>query len=154
VARDFLAGAVASNGIEPHTIHADRGGAMTSKPVSEMLVDLGVLRSHSRPRTSNDNPYSEAQFKTMKYMPDFPDRFGSLADARTFCNEFFAAYNHEHRHSGIRPGPWTPPTPSIPTGSTARLVHRSYRRSLDQPANNAGTNHLNLACARATTLIA
>jgi putative transposase len=101
VARDFLADAVAANGIEPHTIHADRGGAMTSKPVSEMLVDLGVLRSHSRPRTSNDNPYSEAQFKTMKYMPDFPDRFGSLADARTFCDEFFTAYNHEHRHSGI-----------------------------------------------------
>jgi putative transposase len=72
VARDFLADAINRNGIEPHTIHADRGGAMISKPVSEMLVNLGVLRSHSRPRTSNDNPYSEAQFKTMKYVPDFP----------------------------------------------------------------------------------
>ncbi|QIZ37110.1 transposase family protein [Saccharopolyspora sp. ASAGF58] len=71
VAKDFLAEAIARNGAEPHTIHADRGGAMVSKPVSELLVDLGVLRSHSRPRTSNDNPYSEAQFKTMKYMPDF-----------------------------------------------------------------------------------
>ena len=74
---------------------------MISKPVSELLVDLGVLRSHSRPRTSNDNPYSEAQFKTLKYTPDFPARFGSLQDARTFCDGFFIAYNHEHRHSGI-----------------------------------------------------
>ena len=65
------------------------------------MIDLGVRRSHSRPRCSNDNPYSEAQFKTLKYMPDFPDRFGSLADARVFCERFFTAYNHEHRHSGI-----------------------------------------------------
>jgi putative transposase len=101
VAKDFLADAVARNGREPHTVHADRGGAMVSKPVSELLTDLGVLRSHSRPRTSNDNPYSEAQFKTMKYVPDFPARFGSLADARAFCEGFFLAYNHEHRHSGI-----------------------------------------------------
>ena len=81
---------------------------MTSKPVSELMIDLGVCRSHSRPRTSNDNPYSEAQFKTLKYVPDFPDRFGSLADARAFCDRFFTAYNHEHRHSGIgmhTPGP-------------------------------------------------
>lgn len=101
VAKDFLAEAVARNRVEPHTVHADRGGAMVSKPVSELLTDLGVLRSHSRPRTSNDNPYSEAQFKTMKYVPDFPGRFGSLQDARAFCEGFFLAYNHEHRHSGI-----------------------------------------------------
>lgn len=126
VARDFLAGAVARNGIEPHTIHADRGGAMTSKPVSEMLVDLGVLRSHSRPRTSNDNPYSEAQFKTMKYMPDFPDRFGSLADARAFCNEFFAAYNHEHRHSGIG---WH--TPASVHYGTAEQIRKHRQATLD-----------------------
>jgi transposase InsO family protein len=74
---------------------------MVSKPVSELLVDLGVLRSHSRPRTSNDNPYSEAQFKTLKYMPDFPDRFGSLEDARAFCDRFFMAYNDEHRSLGV-----------------------------------------------------
>jgi hypothetical protein len=74
---------------------------MTSKPVSEMMIDLGICRSHSRPRTSNDNPFSEAQFKTLKYVPDFPDRFGSLADARAFSDRFFPAYNHEHRHSGI-----------------------------------------------------
>jgi putative transposase len=101
VAKDFLAGAVARNLVAPQTIHADRGGSMTSKPVSEMMIDLGVCRSHSRPRCSNDNPYSEAQFKTLKYVPDFPDRFGSLADARAFCDRFFTAYNHEHRHSGI-----------------------------------------------------
>ncbi|WP_344044173.1 DDE-type integrase/transposase/recombinase, partial [Saccharothrix xinjiangensis] len=118
VARDFLADAVARNGTEPHTIHADRGGAMVSKPVSELLVDLGVLRSHSRPRVSNDNPYSEAQFKTMKYMPDFPDRFGSLEDARAFCEEFFLAYNHEHRHSGI--GMHTPASVHFGTADQTR----------------------------------
>jgi transposase InsO family protein len=126
VARDFLADAINRNGIEPHTLHADRGGAMTSKPVSEMLVDLGVLRSHSRPRTSNDNPYSEAQFKTMKYMPDFPDRFGSLADARAFCECFFTAYNHEHRHSGIG---WH--TPASVHYGTAEQIRRHRQTTLD-----------------------
>ena len=126
VARDFLAAAIAGNGIEPHTIHADRGGAMTSKPVSEMLVDLGVLRSHSRPRTSNDNPYSEAQFKTMKYMPDFPARFGCLADARAFCETFFTAYNHEHRHSGIG---WH--TPASAHYGTADQIRRQRQTTLD-----------------------
>jgi len=101
VAKDFLADAVARNLVIPHTIHADRGGSMTSKPVSELMIDLGIRRSHSRPRCSNDNPYSEAQFKTLKYTPDFPDRFGALADARAFCQRFFDYYNHEHRHSGI-----------------------------------------------------
>ena len=101
VAKDFLADAVARNLVAPQTIHADRGGSMTSKPVSELMIDLGICRSHSRPRTSNDNPYSEAQFKTLKYVPDFPERFGSLADARAFCDRFFTNYNHEHRHSGI-----------------------------------------------------
>lgn len=119
VAKDFLAGAVSRNGAEPHTIHADRGGAMVSKPVSELLVELGVMRSHSRPRTSNDNPYSEAQFKTMKYVPDFPERFGSLEDARTFCDGFFLAYNHEHRHSGI--GMHTPASVHFGTAEQIRL---------------------------------
>ncbi|HKR49138.1 MAG TPA: DDE-type integrase/transposase/recombinase, partial [Pseudonocardiaceae bacterium] len=89
VAKDFLTGAVSRNLVIPHTIHADRGGSMTSKPVSEMMIDLGIRRSHSRPRTSNDNPFSEAQFKTLTYVPDFPDRFGCLADARAFCDRFF-----------------------------------------------------------------
>lgn len=89
--------------IEPHqlTLHADRGSAMTSKPVALLLADLGVTKTHSRPHVSNDNPYSEAQFKTLKYRPDFPDRFGSIEDARAFCQTFFAWYNHQHRHSGI-----------------------------------------------------
>lgn len=83
------------------TIHADRGAAMTSKPVAFLLADLGITKSHSRPHVSNDNPYSEAQFKTLKYRPGFPQRFGSLEDARTFCQDFFRWYNTEHRHAGI-----------------------------------------------------
>jgi len=83
------------------TIHADRGSSMRSKGVAQLLVDLGVLKTHSRPHVSNDNPYSEAQFKTLKYCPEFPDRFGSLEDARAFCRYFFNWYNTEHRHSGI-----------------------------------------------------
>jgi putative transposase len=86
---------------KPGSLHADRGTSMTSKPVAQLLVDLGVARSHSRPHVSNDNPFSEAQFKTLKYCPAFPDRFGSLADARAFCEQFFNYYNHQHRHSGI-----------------------------------------------------
>jgi putative transposase len=74
---------------------------MTSKPVAQLLVDLGVVRSHSRPHVPNDNPYSEAQFKTLKYCPGFPERFGSIQDARTFCAAFFDAYNHEHRHAAL-----------------------------------------------------
>jgi len=83
------------------TIHADRGPSMKSKPVALLLSDLGVTKTHSRPHTSDDNPYSEAQFKTLKYRPDFPERFGSLEDARAFCQEFFTWYNTGHHHSGI-----------------------------------------------------
>ena len=83
------------------TVHADRGSSMASKPVALLLADLGVTKSHSRPHVSNDNPYSEVQFKTLKYRPDFPDRFGSIADARAFCRTFFAWYNAVHHHSGI-----------------------------------------------------
>jgi len=83
------------------TIHADRGASMKSKPVALLLSDLGVTKTHSRPHTSDDNPYSEAQFKTLKYRPDFPERFGSLEDARAFCQAFFSWYNIEHHHSGI-----------------------------------------------------
>ncbi len=83
------------------TIHADRGSSMASKPVAFLLADLGVTKSHSRPHCSNDNPFSESQFKTLKYRPDFPDTFGSLEDARAFCATFFRWYNVEHRHSGI-----------------------------------------------------
>lgn len=83
------------------TLHADRGTSMTSKTVAFLLADLGVTKSHSRPHVSDDNPFSEAQFKTLKYRPDFPDRFGCLQDARAFCRTFFDWYNVEHRHSGI-----------------------------------------------------
>jgi putative transposase len=74
---------------------------MTAKPVAFLLAELGVTKSHSRPHVSNDNPYSESQFRTMKYRPEFPDRFGSYQDAHAFCGRFFRWYNHEHRHSGI-----------------------------------------------------
>ncbi len=100
LAVELIAAAAREHGA-PHAVHADRGTSMTSKPVAQLLVDLGVARSHSRPHVSNDNPYSEAQFKTLKYAPAFPEKFGSLADARAFCGEFFAYYNHEHRHRGI-----------------------------------------------------
>jgi putative transposase len=83
------------------TIHADRGSSMKSKPVALLLADLGITKSHSRPHVSDDNPYSESQFKTLKYRPGFPDRFGSIQDARSFCRDFFPWYNGEHRHSGI-----------------------------------------------------
>jgi putative transposase len=90
-------------GIQPGQllIHADRGSSMKSKPVALLLSDLGVTKTHSRPHTCDDNPYSESQFKTLKYRPDFPQRFGSLADARAFCQDFFNWYNTEHHHSGI-----------------------------------------------------
>lgn len=83
------------------TVHADRGSAMTSKPVALLMSDLGVTKTHSRPSVSNDNPYSEAQFKTLKYRPDFPERFGSLEHARAHLADFFPWYNTEHRHGGL-----------------------------------------------------
>ena len=83
------------------TLHADRGTSMRSKPVAALLIDLEVAKTHSRPHVSDDNPYSEAQFKTLKYRPDFPERFGSIEDARAHCQQFFRWYNHEHRHGGI-----------------------------------------------------
>lgn len=83
------------------TLHADRGSSMTSQTVAQLLADLGVTKTHSRPHVSDDNPYSEAQFKTLKYRPGFPDRFGSLPDARAHFADFERWYNHEHHHSGI-----------------------------------------------------
>lgn len=83
------------------TLHADRGSSMKSKCVAMLLSDLGVTKTHSRPHVSNDNPFSESQFKTMKYRPQFPEKFGSLPDARVFCAEFFPWYNNDHHHSGI-----------------------------------------------------
>jgi Transposase and inactivated derivatives len=103
LAEALLASTVAKQGIGPGqlTIHADRGSSMVAKPVAFLLADLGVTKSHSRPHTSNDNPFSESQFRTLKYRPDFPERFGSYQDAHAFCGRFFAWYNDDHRHSGI-----------------------------------------------------
>jgi putative transposase len=103
LAERLLAATTAKQQILPGalTVHADRGSSMTSKPVAFLLADLGVTKTHSRPHVSNDNPYSESQFKTLKYRPGFPDRFGSIHDARAFCRQFFGWYNAEHRHSGI-----------------------------------------------------
>ena len=99
---------------------------MTSKPVSALLVDLGVTRSHSRPRVSNDNPFSEAQFKTMKYLHDFSKKFNTVQDARTFCEGFFAEYNHVHRHSGIG---WH--TPASVHFGTADAIDDARQATLD-----------------------
>lgn len=103
LAEALLADTVAKQGIGRHqlTIHADRGSPMTAKPVAFLLADLGVTKSHSRPHTSNDNPFSESQFRTMKYRPEFPQRFGCFEDAQGFCSRFLRWYNEEHRHSGI-----------------------------------------------------
>jgi putative transposase len=103
LAEALLADTVAKQHIEPGqlTIHADRGSPMVAKPVAFLLADLGVTKSHSRPHVSNDNPFSESQFRTLKYRPEFPDRFGSYQDAHRFCTQFFGWYNDEHRHSGI-----------------------------------------------------
>ena len=91
------------HGVQPRvlTLHSDRGSPMTGKCTAQLLADLGVTQSLSRPRISNDNPYSEAQFKTVKYHPGFPGRFGSIEDAKDFCRDFFTWYNAEHRHGGI-----------------------------------------------------
>lgn len=103
LAENLIAETCAKQGIRPGqlTVHADRGSSMTSKPVAFLYADLGVVQSHSRPRTSNDNPYSEAQFKTLKYRPGYPRTFDSIETARAWCREFFDYYNNDHRHSGI-----------------------------------------------------
>jgi len=103
LAERLIAETCAKQGIVPGqlTLHADRGASMRSKPVALLLADLGVVKTHSRPQVSNDNPFSEAQFRTLKYCPQFPDRFGSLEDGRAFGQEFFRWYNQDHRHSGL-----------------------------------------------------
>lgn len=103
LAEDLMAESCLKQDIQPDqlTIHADRGGPMTAKSLALLLTDLGVAQSHSRPYTANDNPFSEAQFKTVKYRPDYPDRFGSLVDARAWAQAFFHWYNQQHRHTGL-----------------------------------------------------
>ena len=119
LAESFIADALAAQGIERDqlALHADRGTSMTSKPVAQLLVDLGVARSHSRPHVSNDNPYIEASFKTLKHCPAFPGTFGSIEDARAFCAVLFEHYSHVHRHAGI--GLYTPA--SVHHGTAAEV---------------------------------
>lgn len=100
LARELMENIFSVHGI-PQVVHADRGTSMTSKTVAALLADLEITRSHSRPQVSNDNPYSEAVFKTLKYGQSFPERFGSISEAREFMDVFTAWYNHEHRHTGI-----------------------------------------------------
>ena len=104
LAKHLIESSCVSQGVVPGklVIHSDRGPSMKSKGVADLLDYLGVIKSHSRPRVSNDNPYSESQFKTMKYCHTYPNRFGSIEDARGFCNDFFAWYNNEHYHSGLQ----------------------------------------------------
>ena len=103
LAQELIATSCARQGIGPGqlTVHADRGAAMTSRSIALLYADLGIVQSHSRPSVSNDNPYSEAQFKTLKYRPDFPDRFGSREHARDHCADLLRWYNTEHRHSAL-----------------------------------------------------
>jgi putative transposase len=103
LAQELIAASCAQQGIpaDQLTIHADNGGPMQAKSVAQLLLDLGVAKSHSRPHTANDNPFSEAQFKTLKYSSTYPGQFGALAEARQWGADFFTWYNHEHHHSGL-----------------------------------------------------
>ena len=121
LAQRFIEETAAKQQIPPGqlTLHADRGTSMTSKPVAFLLADLGITKTHSRPHVSNDNPYSESQFKTLKYRPGFPDRFLSMEEARSFCAAFFPWYNSQHHHSGI--GFLTPE--AVHSGRASALHH-------------------------------
>jgi putative transposase len=121
--------AIAKHNVPPGqlTLHADRGSPMKAKATAFLLADLGVTRSHNRPHTSNDNPFSESHFKTLKYQPRFPKRFGCIEDTRTFCRSFFDWYNQDHHHSGI--GLMTPD--QVHFGQTD-AVHTARQITLDQ----------------------
>ena len=123
LAQQFLAETLGKHQIPagPLNIHADRGRVMTSQPVAFLRADLGVTKTHSRPYVSDDNPYSESQFRTLKYRPAFPDRFGSIQDSRAFCRPFFQWYNEEHRHSGLG---WLTPA-MVPWGPSGNRPGRS-----------------------------
>lgn len=140
LAKELIADAVARHHVAPGqlTVHADRGSSMTSNPVTELYTFLGIGRSHSRPHVSNDNPYSEAQFKTLKYCPTFPERFGSIQDARAFCERFFDYYCHEHRHSGI--GYHTPASVHYGTANEVR-EKRAETLAAAYAANPARFHH-------------
>jgi putative transposase len=112
------------------TLHADRGASMKAKATAQLLADLGVTKSHSRPHTSNDNPFSESHFKTLKYQPQFPRLFGCIEDAKAFCRGFFPWYNQEHHHVGL--GLMTPD--QVHYGQ-ADDVHAARQRTLDRAFN-------------------
>jgi putative transposase len=144
LAEKLIAATAAKQHISPGqlTIHADRGSSMTSKPVAFLLAGLGVIQSHARPHVSNDNPYSEAQFKTLKYRPGFPARFGSIEAARAHCQAFFAWYNTQHRHSGL--GLHTPAdvhhgTAAAVRASRARVLAAAYRNHPERFVSNPPT---------------
>ncbi|MHB8190437.1 MAG: IS3 family transposase [Ferrimicrobium sp.] len=131
MAKELIRDAIANEGVDPNqlTIHADNGASMASHSVGELMATLGVRKSHSRPHTSNDNPFSEAQFKTLKYRGDFPRRFESLKHAREFFQGFFRWYQFEHRHSGI--GLMTPADvhdgyAELITQRRAKVLRRAY----------------------------
>ena len=128
LARQFIADTCDKHDIAPGqlTIHADRGSSMRSKPVAFLLADLGVTKTHSRPHVSDDNPFSESHFKTLKYRPDFPECFGSLQHARSFCQEFFPWYNTEHHHSGLGLL-----TPEVVHSQRAEQVRNLRQKTLD-----------------------
>ena len=151
LAKEFIEAAILTQGIDRDqlAIHADRGTSMTSKPVAQLLVDLGVARSHSRPHVSNDNPYSESQFKTLKYCPAFPGRFGSIQDARSFCAVFFEHYNHVHRHAGI--GLHTPASVHYGTAREIR-AQRAVTLNAAYAANPARFRHRRPAPPKLPTL--
>jgi putative transposase len=140
LAKELIADAVARHRVPPGqlSIHADRGSSMTSNPVVELLCFLGIGRSHSRPHVSNDNPFSESQFKTLKYCPAFPERFGCIEDARVFCERFFMHYNHEHRHSGV--GYHTPASVHYGTATEVR-AQRQVTLDAAYAANPARFRH-------------
>jgi putative transposase len=128
LAKELMATCYLQQGIakEQLTLHADRGGPMKAKRVAHLLADLGVTKTHARPYTSNDNPFSEAQFKTVKYRPDYPDRFGSLQDARAWARPFFQWYNHQHRHSAL-----ALLTPALVHAGQSTQVMQQRQRILD-----------------------
>lgn len=128
LAEQLIAETCAKQGVQRAqlTIHADNGSPMTAKTVAILLADLGVTKSHSRPHVSNDNPYSEAQFKTLKYRPDYPDRFGSVADARQWARSFFAWYNDQHHHTGL--GLLTPAVVHTGRAVNVRQKHQTVLR--------------------------
>jgi putative transposase len=128
LAERFIAETMSTHGVQPGelTLHSDRGVSMRSKTVAEMLADMGVVRSHSRPRTSNDNPFSEAQFKTMKYCPFFPGSFASVDEGRQYFTLFVGWYNNEHHHSGI-----AMLTPAVVFGGTVDQVVAAHQVAMD-----------------------